>query len=41
MFVFVFRVADFDAPEDEYMAISVNCIGVANAKEANATVQWK
>eukprot|EP01083_Nonionella_stella_P040296 109445_1 len=33
-------MADFDAEEDKYMAISVNDRGDVQAKEANATVQW-
>jgi tubulin alpha len=37
---FFTKIADFDAEEDKYMAISVNYRGDAKAKEANATVQW-
>jgi len=37
---FMTKIADFDAEEDKYMAISVNYRGTAKAKEANATVQW-
>jgi len=37
---FFTKIADFDAEEDKYMAISVNYRGTAKAKEANATVQW-
>merc|ERR1712048_633740 len=36
---FFTKIADFDAEEDKYMAISVNYRGTAKAKEANATVQ--
>merc|ERR1712176_428695 len=34
------KIADFDAEEDKYMAISVNYRGDVKSKEANATVQW-
>jgi len=37
---FFAKIADFDAEEDKYMAISVNYRGQVKAKEANATVQW-
>merc|ERR1712032_1207450 len=37
---FFTKIADFDAEEDKYMAISVNYRGDVQAKEANATVQW-
>jgi tubulin alpha len=37
---FFTKMADFDAEEDKYMAISVNYRGDVQAKEANATVQW-
>jgi len=37
---FFAKIADFDAEEDKYMAISVNYRGNVKAKEANATVQW-
>merc|ERR1712129_400980 len=37
---FFTKIADFDAEEDKYMAISVNYRGSVKAKEANATVQW-
>eukprot|EP01083_Nonionella_stella_P099564 279949_1 len=37
---FFTKIADFDAEEDKYMAISVNYRGNVQAKEANATVQW-
>ena len=37
---FFTKIADFDAEEDKYMAISVNYRGDVKAKEANATVQW-
>jgi len=37
---FFAKIADFDAEEDKYMAISVNYRGSVKAKEANATVQW-
>jgi tubulin alpha len=34
------KLADFDAEEDKYMAVSDNYRGQLKAKEANATVQW-
>merc|ERR1712242_256865 len=37
---FFAKIADFDAEEDKYMAISVNYRGVVKAKKANAAVQW-
>merc|ERR1719159_545372 len=37
---FFAKIADFDAEEDKYMAISVNYRGNVKAKKANATVQW-
>jgi len=37
---FFTKIADFDAEEDKYMAISVNYRGDVKAKKANATVQW-
>merc|ERR1712241_907897 len=37
---FFAKIADFDAEEDKYMAISVNYRGNAKAKKANAAVQW-
>merc|ERR1712115_402773 len=37
---FFAKIADFDAEEDKYMAVSVNYRGSVKAKEANATVQW-
>ena len=37
---FFVKIADFDAEEDKYMAISVNYRGQVKAKEANAAVQW-
>ena len=37
---FFAKIADFDAEEDKYMAISVNYRGNIKAKKANATVQW-
>merc|ERR1712154_183503 len=37
---FFAKIADFDAEEDKYMAVSVNYRGKVKAKEANATVQW-
>eukprot|EP00485_Elphidium_margaritaceum_P007710 CAMPEP_0202698998 /NCGR_PEP_ID=MMETSP1385-20130828/12229_1 /ASSEMBLY_ACC=CAM_ASM_000861 /TAXON_ID=933848 /ORGANISM="Elphidium margaritaceum" /LENGTH=91 /DNA_ID=CAMNT_0049355837 /DNA_START=39 /DNA_END=310 /DNA_ORIENTATION=+ len=37
---FFTKIADFDAEEDKYMAISVSYRGDVKAKEANATVQW-
>merc|ERR1712087_277908 len=37
---FFAKIADFDAEEDMYMAISMNYRGQVRAKEANATVQW-
>merc|ERR1719430_966398 len=37
---FFAKIADFDAEEDKYMAISVNYRGPIKAKKANATVQW-
>merc|ERR1712172_23505 len=37
---FFTKIADFDAEEDKYMAISVNYRGTVKAKKANATVQW-
>ena len=37
---FFTKIADFDAEEDKYMAISVNYRGDIKAKEANQTVQW-
>jgi len=37
---FFTKIADFDAEEDKYMAISVNYRGSVKAKKANATVQW-
>ena len=37
---FFAKIADFDAEEDKYMAISVNYRGDVKAKKANATVQW-
>merc|ERR1712048_261810 len=37
---FFAKIADFDAEEDKYMAVSVNYRGNVKAKEANATVQW-
>merc|ERR1712056_163082 len=37
---FFTKIADFDAEEDKYMAISVNYRGNVKAKKANATVQW-
>merc|ERR1712165_231030 len=37
---FFAKIADFDAEEDKYMAISVNYRGAVKAKKANATVQW-
>ena len=36
---FFAKIADFDAEEDKYMAVSVNYRGQVKAKEANATVQ--
>merc|ERR1712222_151931 len=37
---FFAKIADFDAEEDKYMAVSVNYRGTVKAKKANATVQW-
>merc|ERR1712156_614855 len=37
---FFAKIADFDAEEDKYMAISVNYRGTVKAKKANAAVQW-
>jgi len=37
---FFAKIADFDAEEDKYMAVSVNYRGAVKAKKANATVQW-
>merc|ERR1712060_1038990 len=37
---FFTKIADFDAEEDKYMAISVNYRGDVKAKKANSTVQW-
>merc|ERR1712141_350757 len=37
---FFTKIADFDAEEDKYMAISVNYRGNVKAKKANAAVQW-
>jgi len=37
---FFTKIADFDATEDKYMAISVSYRGDVRAKEANAAVQW-
>merc|ERR1712003_129001 len=37
---FFTKIADFDAEEDKYMAISVNYRGSIKAKKANAAVQW-
>jgi len=37
---FFAKIADFDAEEDKYMAISVNYRGSIKAKKANAAVQW-
>merc|ERR1712051_578940 len=37
---FFAKIADFDAEEDKYMAVSVNYQGAVKAKKANATVQW-
>merc|ERR1719334_703494 len=37
---FFVKIADFDAEEDKYMAVSVNYRGSVRAREANATVQW-
>jgi len=37
---FFAKIADFDAEEDKYMAVSVNYRGQVKAKEANSTVQW-
>merc|ERR1711902_67861 len=37
---FFTKIADFDAEEDKYMAVSVNYRGDVKAKKANATVQW-
>merc|ERR1719273_1754960 len=37
---FFAKIADFDAEEDKYMAVSVNYRGNVKAKKANATVQW-
>merc|ERR1712203_104460 len=37
---FFAKIADFDAEEDKYMAISVNYRGNVKAKKANAAVQW-
>jgi len=37
---FFTKIADYDAEEDKYMAISVNYRGDVQAKKANATVQW-
>ena len=37
---FFAKIADFDAEEDKYMAVSVNYRRQFKAKEANATVQW-
>merc|ERR1711994_280573 len=37
---FFAKIADFDAEEDKYMAISVNYRGPVKAKKANAAVQW-
>jgi len=37
---FFAKIADFDAEEDKYMAISVNYRGQIKAKKANAAVQW-
>jgi len=37
---FFVKIADFDAEEDKYMAISLNYRGDIKSKEANATVQW-
>merc|ERR1712060_356407 len=37
---FFAKIADFDAEEDKYMAVSVNYRGSVKAKKANATVEW-
>jgi len=37
---FFAKIADFDAEEDKFMAVSVNYRGDVKAKKANATVQW-
>merc|ERR1712129_393667 len=37
---FFTKIADFDAEEDKYMALSLNFRGPVQSKEANATVQW-
>jgi len=37
---FFAKIADFDAEEDKYMAISVNFRGSVMSKKANGTVQW-
>merc|ERR1712204_62121 len=37
---FFAKIADFDAEEDKYMAVSVNYRGSIKAKKANAAVQW-
>ena len=37
---FFTKIADFDAEEDKYMAITVHYRGDVKAKKANATVQW-
>jgi tubulin alpha len=37
---FFAKIADFDAEEDKYMAVSVNYRGSVKAKKANAAVQW-
>eukprot|EP00485_Elphidium_margaritaceum_P002405 CAMPEP_0202690398 /NCGR_PEP_ID=MMETSP1385-20130828/5392_1 /ASSEMBLY_ACC=CAM_ASM_000861 /TAXON_ID=933848 /ORGANISM="Elphidium margaritaceum" /LENGTH=459 /DNA_ID=CAMNT_0049345659 /DNA_START=90 /DNA_END=1469 /DNA_ORIENTATION=+ len=37
---FFTKIADFDAQEDKYMAISVSYRGSVNAKEASSTINW-
>jgi len=37
---FFTKIADFEAEEDKYMAISINYRGDVKAKEATATIQW-
>jgi tubulin alpha len=37
---FFAKIADFDAEEDKYMAISLNYRGDVKAKESSATIQW-
>merc|ERR1711879_525352 len=37
---FFAKIADFDAEEDKYLAISMNYRGNVKAKKANYTVQW-